>query len=564
MDIRVKNILKEYTTKEAVNTNTYLNVQFNGSERLLPPDEMNRTLDIGKQFNKERQSSTYYRISGKFNPLISNVLFNITESNSWSTFNTPIFLSDSLDNEKDLTYSEAINKHLKEIDGWYGYFDPILTGSGLCNFYDMEPKRERFSFLSDGKNIVNKRVKNWEITITYPYASDKTQYTINGGIIMISKRAVTIGGKPMTAIGVPIRHNLLIGSTVRITGTNFDGDYEVKRVGLDNGDLKDYYFCIDILSQNILIDNDSRMKKVYKGIECEYYFRKFTKVKTKSSNIIKSDDYEIYKLAFSENIYADNITQFIFNEDIDISNLVDNLNRPLSELYLSIIKTDSNNIFTSVSSGIEAPDISDLINYNTCPYLKDIPIIQLIHNAAPSQTIPNSYNSLQSNITINNADFYGDVVEYNVATLSETTLADVMNRFNTINRETSTGLVASGPRPEGYFYNSHYRLKIRDFSSYIEQGDEFTAGIPNYAVNLGDGRYIWRDLLDIGKTDINVDIVNYPFTNGCHYIYDNFCFDVKRQDPFDNWNMYYGQFPADPIGNAMTNNFKINSASNVC
>ena len=556
MNVRTSNILNEYTSKEAVNSDTYLKIQFNGNEKLLPPDEMNRVLDIGKQFNKERQSSTYYRICGKLNPLMSNVLFNVTGNNSWSTFNTPIFLSDSLDNEKDLTYAEAIKKHLKEIDGWYGYFDPVLTGSGLCNFYDMEPKRERFSFIPDNTNVINKSIKNWELTITYPYISDKTQYIINGGILMISKRAVIVGGKPMTAIGLPIRHNLVIGNIVRIVGSNFDGDYDVKRVGLDNGSFKEYYFCINILPENVLLDNDSRMKKVYKGIECEYYFRKFTKIKTRSSNVIESDDYEIYKLGFSENIYSDNICQFMFNEDIDVSGLVDNLGRPLSELFLSIVKTDSNNIFTSVSSGIEAPDIAELITYNSNPYLKDIPIIQVIHTG---QTEPNSYKPLQSNITINNIDFYGDIVEYNIATLSETILADVMNRFNTVNRETN-----NNPRPEGYFYKAHHKLKIRDFSTYIEQGDKFTTNIPNYAVDLGDGRYIWRDLLDIGKTDINIDIVNYPFTNGCHYLYDNFSLDIRRQDPFDNWNMYYGIFPSDPIGNSMTNNFKVNSVNNVC
>ena len=57
------------------------------------------------------------------------------------------------------------------------------------------------------------------------------------------------------------------------------------------------------------------------------------------------------------NLFEDN---FFGTEDIDVSELTDNLNRPLSELYLTIIKTDSNGLFSRVSSGIETPFIDNL------------------------------------------------------------------------------------------------------------------------------------------------------------------------------------------------------------
>jgi hypothetical protein len=47
-------------------------------------------------------------------------------------------------------------------------------------------------------------------------------------------------------------------------------------------------------------------------------------------------------------------------------------------------------------------------------------------------------------------------------------------------------------------------------------------------------------------------------------MYDNYCFDIKRQDPFDNWDLYFSATPADPIGNTMNNKFKINTSNNVC
>ena len=107
-------------------------------------------------------------------------------------------------------------------------------------------------------------------------------------------------------------------------------------------------------------------------------------------------------------------------------------------------------------------------------------------------------------------------------------------------------------------------IKIRNFSSYIEQGDEFTENKPSYAINMGDGRYLWRDLLPIGYNDTTNEFLDYPFTNNAHYMYGNYCFLVKRQDPFNEWGLYYAKFPADPIENKVTDRFNTNSAEDVC
>jgi hypothetical protein len=60
------------------------------------------------------------------------------------------------------------------------------------------------------------------------------------------------------------------------------------------------------------------MVRVYGGQDSEYYFRKFRKIKTRITNVIGIDDYETYKLSFSENSFSDSISHFFFNEDIDI------------------------------------------------------------------------------------------------------------------------------------------------------------------------------------------------------------------------------------------------------
>lgn len=588
---RTQQRLNSETSKKSNNTDTFLKINLDGKEKLLPPGEINKIVDAGERFNVERQQGKFYRILGTINPAISNVLFNLEDSvtsnmQTWKGFNELMFVDTSypknndVADETDFNYNESIKNNLKRVDGWFGYKNPDKTKSGFCNYIDMEPTRERFSFLPDIRpyhsTVTTKPIKNWELTISYPHHSDKNHPMVRDGLMIVETVPVVVSTKTMTAFGVACLHNLGIGDTVKIVGTNgYDGIHTVVRTGLDNGDLKPYYFVLN-LDPSGSIDGNSKMKKVVSGKESEYYFRVFKKVKTRSAEMVEADDYEMYKLGFSENIYNDEVTQFVFNEDIDITDLVDNLNRPLSELYLTKIKTSSNGLFTKVSSGIETPYLPKLMTSVTNTHLKDIPVINRIHNGNNSP-FP-THIPLETNLTINDNFFYGDLVEYNMYEVQETILAEVSHRFNTLNRETSpnisyydkigvsptTKTINLGPRQEGYFYKAHSLIKIREFSAYIEQGDSSTVGIPYYAVDLLDGRYLWRDLLDIGYNQNSDKPLNYPFINGCHYMYQNECFLVRRQDPFDNWGLYYGKFPADPLGDRMTDKYTTNSEEDVC
>ena len=600
---RIKQRLNSEKSQNSVNTDTFLKVDVEGNERLLPTNDIYRIVNVAERFNTERQRCKYYRLIGTINPLVSNPLFNLNDpllldKYTWAGFNSLDFLDWSyphdgdVNDDGDFTYNRAIKYYLKEKDGWFGHFDPDITKAALCNYFDMEPKRERFSFIPDvypyHGTVGQQPVKNWELVITYPKTTNKTHNLVNGGLLIIETLSTEVSTRPMTAVGVACRHNLAIGDIVRIIGSNgYDGDHEVVTLGLDNGDYKDYYFVIDVPNTGS-INNTSRMKKLMNGVESEYYFRKFRKIKTKATLVMEQDDYETYQVGFSENFFNDQIIQYAFNEDIDVSDLTDNLGRPLSEIYMTMIKTDSNGLFGNVSSGIETPFMAKLNTSNVNTFLKDVPVINKIHNggALPFPT----HTPLEDNVTINNnnnvpnnIDYYGDLVEYNITTLNEVTLAIVSHRFNTLNRESPATLsyvsaqpstptgpptytqTNLGPRQEGYFYQAHYPMKIRQFSNYIEEGDDKTEGIPDYAVNMGDGRYLWRDLIEIGFNQTDEKPLDYPFLNGSHYLYQNYCFHLRRQDQFALWGLYYGKFPSDPVGERITDKFIVKTANpDVC
>jgi len=567
--------LNSASSQESVNEDSFLKLQLESDTNILPVGEINNVINVGEQFNKERQASPYYRLTGTFNTLFNNVLFNTTETNSWQTFYGARFrdvtfppnaeqTSQLNRDEGDLTYKESIDKFLKEDNGWFGYNDPDPDNESLCVFTDMEPNRNLFSM--SPKN----GIKNWEVTVTYPvkvgnFPGDIFHPLVANGLLLVNVEVSIIGDRNMLTFTTPVKHGLSDGDTVRLTNLSSNsGSYTVIRVGKDNGDLKEYTFSVDISSTVTLVNsgNPARMTRIVGNRTSIYYIRRFRKVSVRDGNEIENDDYEIFPLAFSNTIFEDRVPKYVFNEDIDISNLTDNLDRPISELYLTVIKTNSGGKFTNTKSGVKIPFMSEVGSDI------GIPDINRINDSASSH-IP-----LNVNVTIDDDEFFGDVVEYNILEQEEKVLADVYHRFNTINRigddlrlgdiDYSGTTVDLGLRHEGYQYKVHHKIQIRQFSNYIEQGMETTLDKPSYSTRLGDGRYIWRDLLDIGVNDGQEITLDYPFLNGAHYINSCFTLALQRQDPFNFYGIQHTPFPSDRPGTLVEDNFIVKRSNDAC
>jgi len=600
---RLKYRLHSTNSQTSVNTDTFLNVALEGTERLLPTNDINKVVDTSEIFNKERQSTTTYRLVGTIKPIMSNVLFNVDGNYSWEIFNETRFKVDPYgDNiitipnpnnpnaindvtDLPLTFEESYSKHLKEQNGWFGYYNPEIVTSGACDFTTMEPQKRRFSFYADP--IIG---NNWDLTITYPWSADTTHYlvsdVVNGnGLKIVSFAIANVGDRPVVNFATATAHNLVQGDRVRLLGLDpvtLDGDYRVMRIGEDNGDNKEHYFSVAIPFIQMVSVTDARLRRLINGEESRYYIRLLKKVRTVNvsinNGVIENDDYEVYPTAFSHTIYNDEVAQFIVNEDIEVKDLTDNLGRPLSELFVTVIKTQAQ-FFTPIQVGFELGFVAGSLN----PL---IPNVKRFHDAPDAPITPqhpfNSPDPLNPNANINDDYYHGDIVEYNRFEQIEHVLSIVGHRFNTENRIAPQVVYIPNlnkPRQEGYYYYPHKQIKIRDFSNYIEQGDANTYGIPDYAEDLGDGRWLWRDLLDIGVNDGQFETLNYPYLNGSHYLYHNYCFSLRRQDPYGQYDLYYGylddgapnpnqtqlQFaPYDIIGAGITDRFEVKRADEAC
>ena len=303
------------------------------------------------------------------------------EVDGWWGFINPSFINTT----------NGYNKINVEDDGDKVRINQMLSSNKPCEFIDLYPDRSLFSFVPKYNKYRRRIEKNWDYCITYPYENDyefikelgafteKTGQTksetnngiknewyeegeklidgINGdGAIRINYNvAYNTNGIKVLRCESYLHHTFKQGDQISLSyvvkqsdeGTN-DGyvliksnkTFKIETIGDVNGNYKDRIFTIkyaELLDLVDTIDNDYPIyyRKHKNGTNCDYYVRKFKKLTTIDNKPLRSD---INKVAFGRNIYGDDISQIIFTDDIDINGLFDNNGRPVSEVYLTIVK----------------------------------------------------------------------------------------------------------------------------------------------------------------------------------------------------------------------------------
>lgn len=357
-----------------------------------------------------------------------------------------------------------------------------------------------------------------------------------------------------TSDGVFIRvnglHNVEVGDYIdlRVTGsTEFNRFYGLHRV---SNIINDFIFKVNIpyyvingssLTNTFGQELNSgiytyRYRKI-DGVPSEYYIRKFkVLVESDRTTNILDIDYSLKCLRMCNTIWKnvninencsvpkqsgsndDKITSYVINRDVNIVGLKDNLNRPLSELILGIMKRKDSE-YQYLTPNFEGNLLFSGITY----YGHTIEL--------PTQNNPNvltDYNYF--NLTEynraglpKNQKYYGDLCEYNPLLLEEKIIDPIYFRI---------GRIVSNVNVEGYVYNPFISITLRDFSEDISTVDKYTMSIPEYYETV-NGSKIWREINPYGFKDITqfgVKSVNAPFTNNTHYYFNVNTLLFRRQD----------------------------------
>ena len=457
-----------------------------------------------------------------------------------------LYMTDDILSMED---GSAINENLIERDGWIGFINSssmdvkngfgnrILTSHPSCGFVDMYPDRTLYSFTPKYNSYKNRNEYNWDICLTYPYAmyTESSLFTFTCNNVNYSGIPVTqiikktnVSGGTSVYIRTMFKHKLKQHDTIKLFYYNTQwNELEEQLIVLNTGDNinnnQDFWFYVHNSEElnKILSDNNTKffINRTNGDMLSDYYVRIFKKIPNyrdgkgsltkdivlsneKFNNFIKDNCYdsdvnlmknfqnEIYPLSFANTIYGDDITQFTFTDTINLEYLVDHRGRPLSEIYVTTIKSNrghnewyNNSNWDKTKEFYKFKENTDLIEYSHCfgkvtsgidcghevKFLLDkatglencdVHILNnlgcypcnktfedlLLNKTGEDITIhgfsgttsrdENNLNKYTPNSNSNDTDlFWGDIVEYNAYDAEEKVLSPVLHRFNTHQRE---------------------------------------------------------------------------------------------------------------------------------
>jgi len=247
-----------------------------------------------------------------------------------------------------------------------------------------------------------------------------------------------------------------------------------------------------------------------------------------------SDNVEIFNAGFSNNVFGDPVYSFIVDLDINISEYLDGLGFPLTEIFLyckKIPKSNSNNI----------PETIQRYAYgsrSSSPYFSKI------------KTNFSSGSYVVGDIV------YGDVVYYDRNSFTEEVIQEQTYIVGTpivINLTTTKSIK--------WTYNPFIPIRLRYFSDNISTANTGTTSydqlisIPDYAHTVDDngtGNVVWREILPDGYTDPITGIgVNHPFINNVKYVYADIKLVIKP-DLSDSTTRNIFKLDSDDDNNLLT------------
>lgn len=451
-----------------------------------------------------------------------------------------------------LTFEDSVNANLTDENGWFGFTNVsnlrtasaednklsdiccVINNRKNCEFVEMYPDSTLYSFKPKYNKFRHRLEYNWEVHITYAFENDYCNNLVKNNSLPLFKpyKSTGVAGDDIIIFRCYTKHNLKRGDTFKLfysypkEGESISDKTvcRVANVGNASGGDNEYYFYVNGVELDIdhtIFENmnNVRFRKVYNGMESSYYVRKMKRIDV--------NNVERYGLAFAETIYNDDIAQFTFTDTINLKDKTDNLGRPLSELFITIVKTNygtnlwykTNNAethsenhqltqtelseiefshcFGPVTCGyVLSHEKTDILDSNTMKDRESLRDIRLINNNQKFDSrMPQVEIKKDANV------FDGDVVEFSPEDCMEHVLADCAFRFNTYQRENptadyfivhnlktddydvpqstagnaefgieSTSNEVNSPRDEGYYYKAHYPIKIRGFGGISQNG----------------------------------------------------------------------------------------------
>jgi len=543
--------------------NIGLQIPLNNTVKELEEFDRNINVDLADLYDAERQRSTYIYPTAKFSIIFENAYSGTTPTNAspYQPFNNNLYYIN-----ENYYKQLQIQSNGTEI-AWgglpqYNEFDFIRTDYDVTG-YTLNSTQYPPHYVPLAKDAAK---LNWSFYTSYAFSSSTSQgmlyesslgssfYFLSGDGIPFTMVRANYRGKNVWQFRCPVPHGLKPGESVRTSVTSNSIDlFDVYSFGDGTQDSEKYVFNVYDIGFTDFGDGLVGLIKRVTNRDfanestSRYYVRLHKIIDTPSNAILTYSGFEnnafrtvkkfispqlspnfVSRVAVKEGSDSYNLS---FTNNVDINGLYDNLNRPVTELYFTVVNRGrfgwfnkptggplnvglkhgwSFNVETQNSIWWENINPTNLTNVTTTPFTNSYQGRTFYYN--------NEYN-LDDII-------HGDFCEFNDFTQEERVVSEYYHKFSFNSDNFSIG----GPvnNPLGYYYKPHYKFQIKVYSPYIEESDgAVIANLPNYAYyKNATQEFIWRDIYPFGFIDENGNGVDYPFMNNKHYPYNNFIFRI--------------------------------------
>jgi len=573
-DIRI--VLGSLRYKTATNTDLSIPTPLIQNSKNI--QEFDRSIDVNllQVFDDERQKSTIFRPTCKFQLLYENAYTGSTnytplENNLYYINETQSLLDQCVANPDAVSWQGFVQYH---------EFDFIRSDYNVSGY--TQPPNNHINFISKSASTYN-----WNFFISYPYKNIDKKLTyfdpkkingsgyyswnaINGIPFIINTGSITINGNSVIQFRCPVKHNLSVGEYVKLSiSYNGEDTYQVFELGNGEPGTDEYIFNLFNIGFSgstfnggvsgtfkRIINNDNPNDTISK-----YYVLQHKILSNVDDYVLVNSGFERnifgYNKKFESPVYTPNKVKRVsfkegsqsytlsFNKDFDISSLRDNQKRPISELYVTTIWKgyfglmfglqnlmgdyvglkegyDFNLPLDDFNKPIQwwSVDNSDsnFVGENNTPY----PVLTMTP-ATPTTYMFKYMESLKEGDVLD-----GGFYEWNDYEQKERLISDINHKFTFNPFVFNISTTDNNSNQMGYYYKPHNKIKLRAYSDYLETGNvNNIVDVPDYAYySTTYGSFIWRDIYTYGFKDVNKNGVDYPFLNGKHYPYENFIFRI--------------------------------------
>jgi hypothetical protein len=554
------------------------NVTLMSTQKEIEEYTRSPVIDLVALYDKERQKSAKYVPSAKFQFILYNAYSGLCSSNQgqiYEPFNNNLYYVN-----EEYYRSQSVVNGTQQLIPWGGY--PTLNEfSFIRTDYSTEGYTQGVNaHVNFNKKIADKY--NWYIQSTYVFSStsavtmsyevDGQEYSfVCGNGIPYRMSPSLENGKRIWTFTCPVNHGLSVGEFVELDFIyNNTNVFEVFSTGNGYYDSEKKIFSVlDIGytgTTKFFAQRDGQFKRIlnkdYPELTKSRYYVRLHKILTNyTATTITNSGFEQNAFrnqrkrvipATSPNINVEsNIAVYKegsqsynvgFNGFVSLKNLIDNHNRPISELYYTIINRGYFGWFYP-KRDLSTQSLRQGWEFNLGAGIIPTQWWQTTNSNSSAGIEFDEYDK-----TINGVDFtfrytkelqvgdiiYGDFCEWNDFEQTERVVSDYYQKFAL--NQALFSINSNITNPFGYYYKVHNKVTLRMFSDYLEEKPaQTTSNVPNYAYyNSLNDTYLWKDLYPYGYIDADNIGVDYPFMNGKHYPYENFFFKIKPEGQIIN------------------------------